>query len=49
MNTSNTPTIPHSENDVNRVNLNSKETNEWLDACSEDLEANQMDELWFVE
>lgn len=49
MNTSSTPTTPHSENNVNKVSLNGKQTDEWLEACSEDLESNQMDELWFAE
>ena len=43
-----TPTACNEDN-VNRLNLNSNEKTDWIDACSEVLEFNEMDELWSVD
>lgn len=46
MTISDAPTTLYNESDINRTNLNNNKNEDWLDACSEELDKNEMDELW---
>lgn len=39
-------TAPYDEGDINHTILNNNKNEDWLDACSEELDKNEMDELW---